>query len=148
MTSEDEWYKAAYFSPSGSYFDYPAGSNTQTTCAAPSAATNQANCNSAVGDLTSKGSYAGSASPYGTFDQGGNVYEWDEAIIGVTSRGMRGGSYRSGSGSLAASVRDSLAPALEDDRTGFRVATTVPEPGTGLLVIAGLVGFAWRRTPR
>ena len=149
LPSEDEWYKAAYYDPSSltpSYFDYPAGSNLPTTCAAPSAVTNQANCNSAVGDLTAKGSYTGSASPYGTFDQGGNVYEWDEAIIGVTSRGLRGGSYRSGSGSLAASVRDSLAPTLEDDRTGLRVAAIVPEPGTGLLMMAGLLGLAgWRR---
>jgi hypothetical protein len=29
---------------------------------------------------------------------------------------------------------------------GFRVASTIPEPGTGLLVIAGLLGIAgWRR---
>jgi formylglycine-generating enzyme required for sulfatase activity len=147
LPSEDEWYKAAYYDPSTlGYFDFPAGSNAPTTCAAPSAVANQANCNSAVGDLTSRGSYTGSASPYGTFDQGGNVYEWDEAIIGVGARGLRGGSYRSEAGSLAASVRDSLAASLEDDRTGFRVAAIVPEPGTGLLLFAGLVGFAgWRK---
>ena len=35
----------------------------------------------------------------------------------------------------------------ETQNIGFRLATTiVPEPGTGLLVIAGLIGFAgWRK---
>jgi formylglycine-generating enzyme required for sulfatase activity len=38
LTSEDEWYKAAYYDAvSTSYFDYPVGSDLQTTCAAPGA---------------------------------------------------------------------------------------------------------------
>jgi hypothetical protein len=32
------------------------------------------------------------SSPYGTFDQGGNVFEWNEAISG-SSRGLPGGSF-------------------------------------------------------
>jgi len=51
------------------------------TCAGPTATANRANCNFAVSDVTNKVSYTGSASPYGTFDQGGNVYEWNETII-------------------------------------------------------------------
>jgi formylglycine-generating enzyme required for sulfatase activity len=86
LTSENEWYKAAYYSAlATSYLDYPAGSNTPTTCAAPSATPNTANCQGAVANLTIKGSYTGSASPYGTFDQGGNVSEWNEAIINTPS---------------------------------------------------------------
>jgi hypothetical protein len=39
---------------------------------------------------------------------------------------------------------------LASDRTefssiGFRVAAAVPEPGTGLLLVFGLLGFASRR---
>ena len=49
-----------------------------------------------VGDLTDAGSYTGSASPVGTFDQGGNVFEWNEAIISGSSRGVRGGSFFNG----------------------------------------------------
>jgi formylglycine-generating enzyme required for sulfatase activity len=105
LTSEDEWYKAAYYSASStSYFDYPAGSDAQTICSTPTATANHANCGGA--DLTIKGSYTGSASPYGTFDQGGNVEEWNEAIYpGDTRRGYRGGSFDCVAGCLASSNR-------------------------------------------
>lgn len=45
-----------------------------------------------AGGPTHVGAYTGSASPYGTFDQGGNVYEWNEQIVG-SSRGRRGGGW-------------------------------------------------------
>ena len=70
------------------------GSNTQTTCAAPTATANTPTAAVPTGDLTPVGSYTGSASPYGTFDQGGNVWEWNEAIIErLAFRGIRGGSF-------------------------------------------------------
>jgi len=147
LTSEDEWYKAAYYDAlSISYFDYPAGTNTPMSCSAPTAAANHANCGNAVGDLTDVGSYTGSASPAGTFDQGGNVWEWNEAIIGGSLRGIRGGSFVSNPGILAASSQGGSGPSNESGSVGFRVASPIPEPGTGLLVMAGVLGLAgWRR---
>jgi formylglycine-generating enzyme len=70
LASENEWYKAAYYDPtSGNYFDYPAGSNTQTFCVAPVAIPNSANCyHGGTPDLAIRGGYTLSASPYGTFD--------------------------------------------------------------------------------
>jgi len=47
LTSENEWYKAAYFNGT-SYFDYPVGTDTQTVCAAPGATANRANCGAVV----------------------------------------------------------------------------------------------------
>jgi sulfatase modifying factor 1 len=149
LTSENEWYKAAYYSAlSTSYFEFPTGSDTQTSCAPPSATANSANCNSAVGDLTIRGSYTGSASPYGTFDQGGNVWEWDEAIISGSCRGIRGGSF----GNIALFLSASVVPGCDDpthesSTAGFRLVL-IPEPSTGLLVIAGLLGIAGSRRPR
>ena len=145
LTSEDEWYKAAYYDAvSTSYFDYPAGSNTATTCTAPTAAANSANCSSAVGNVTDVGSYTGSSSPNGTFDQGGNVTEWNEAIIRGSNRGLRGGTFGSSPGILAASNRNDNDPTIELVGVGFRVAS-LPEPATGLLVIAGMLGLSiWR----
>jgi len=147
LTSEDEWYKAAYYDAlSASYFDYPAGSNTQTTCAAPSATPNTANCNNGpVGDFTDVGSYIDSASPYGTFDQIGNIFELNEAIIGI-NRGVRGGDFYGDPIGGAAATRNTTSTFGEQFNIGFRVASQIPEPGTGLLIIAGLLGVAgWRR---
>src|SRR5262245_19050656 len=66
LPSDNEWYKAAYYdSSASSYFDFPAGSNTETVCASPTPTANRANCNGVAGDLTPVGSYTGSPSPYG-----------------------------------------------------------------------------------
>ncbi len=147
LTSENEWYKAAYYDAlSTSYFDYPVGSDTQTTCSSPPGGSNDANCGNAVGDLTSGGSYTGSASPSDTFDQGGNVWEWNEAITSGAFRVQRGGSFDGNPSNLAASFRLGTSPFLGSYNVGFRVAM-VPEPGTGLLLMMGLLGLSrWRRS--
>jgi formylglycine-generating enzyme len=161
LASEDEWYKAAYYSVSlDHYFDYPTRSDFPTMCTTPSSSSRRANCGNAVGDLTPVGSYPGSPSQlrsnaFGTFDQGGNVAEWTEAIVtpGAT-RAFRGGSFDDPfhgpddpAGTLGADMRFELPPDAEWDRLGFRLVL-LPEPGTGLLLIAGLVGFAAWRRPR
>ncbi len=160
LTSENEWYKAAYFQPaaqggdSDDYWLYPTNSNGVPTVAAaidvagptrgdianPGANVvnylSGADWNSQDGNVTTVGS-AGplSNSFYGTADQGGNVYEWNEALIS-SSRGVRGGSWGVVSSSLAASFRGTSLPAIENAFFGFRVAT-VPEPSTALLGIVG-----------
>jgi formylglycine-generating enzyme required for sulfatase activity len=152
LPSENEWYKAAYFNGT-SYFDYPAGTDTPTVCAAPTAAANSASCDAPGSDVsdpdvdrvTDVGSFPGSASPYGTFDQGGNVWEWNEQIVGGLGRGIRGGGWDFVAGFLAASYRGGVDPSGEGDDVGFRVASLVPEPGTGLLVMTGILGLAARR---
>jgi hypothetical protein len=141
LSGEDEWYKAAYYdAASASYFDYPAGSDTPTTCTAPTATANTANCDgSGVGDLTDKGSYTGSPSPNGTFDQGGNVYEWTEAIA-FGARVLRGGSFDDGGGGVGnVSVfgRAPSNPSNESFTSGFRVA---PEPSSDVLLMTGILG--------
>ncbi len=148
LTSENEWYKAAYYDAvSSSYFDYPTGSNTATICAAPTATANSANCNFAVGAVTIVGAYTGSASPYGTYDQGGNVHEWNEQkFVGGSGRGARGGALGNSASSLAASSTSYAVSTAEQATIGFRVASLIPEPSTGLLVMTGLLGMAgWRR---
>jgi formylglycine-generating enzyme required for sulfatase activity len=144
LPSNDEWHKAAYYDAlSTSYLDYPAGSDTQTTCALPGATPNTANCGfyGDVGDFTDVGSYTASASPSGTFDQGGNIGEWLESFM-PHSAAYRGGAFYSSPDYLAASdLSGFVGPGYEHVGIGFRVAM-IPEPSTALLLATGLAGLA------
>ncbi|MDX2131724.1 MAG: LamG-like jellyroll fold domain-containing protein [Planctomycetota bacterium] len=127
VTSEDEWYKAAYHQPASAggnadnYWLYPTSSNTAPIAGLPPAG--QANYNNVIGNYTPVGSYA--ANYYGTFDMGGNVWEWNEAIIFGSNRSLRGGSFLSNGSGLRADVRIADSPANDDDVTGFRVSRVV-----------------------
>ena len=154
VTNEDEWIKAGYYHvASAGYFRYPAGTDTQTVCAAPSVAANTANCDNAVGDLTNVGSYTGSASPNGTFDQGGNVWEWVEQTLTVYRDGF-GGGFPSSVSWLRAGNRSHALPEVESPHVGFRVASPVPSPvpslsPLGVAFLGSLIGLAgWRRLRR
>jgi formylglycine-generating enzyme required for sulfatase activity len=99
--------------------------------------------------MTDAGAYTLSASPYGTFDQGGNVWEWNEgneALISSEFRGLRGGSWGDGSSvGLHASLRNGDDSSLENIRIGFRVAS-IPEPSTTCLAALASLGVSlWRR---
>jgi formylglycine-generating enzyme required for sulfatase activity len=130
LPTEDEWYKAAYYSAANtSYSLYPNGQNTITTA--------DANYEYVVGSTTDVGSYSGDGSSYGTFDQGGNVWEWNDAVIFGSSRGLRGGSFAFDENNLRASFRYGSDPTIEFNFIGFRVAS-VPEPTSMLLtMVAG-----------
>jgi formylglycine-generating enzyme required for sulfatase activity len=148
LPTDDEWYKAAYYdAAAATYYDYPTGSNTAPTCTAPTAAPNSANCSGAAGnDDTARGSYTGSASPYGTFDQGGNAWELTETIppLDEELRNARGGASYNDAQAMRSGNYDSIDPSA-GFIVGFRLAM-IPEPGTGLLVLGGLIGLAgWRR---
>ena len=151
VPSENEWYKAAYYdASSASYFDFPTSSNEfdPPNCTGPTSAANSANCydgQGPVGDLVPVGSYPGSPSPYGTFDQGGNALEWTETMHFGSSSVARGGVFVQGYGYMVSEFRDHFPDDIEDYGIGFRVAAVIPEPGTGLLLMFGLVGFARRR---
>ena len=153
VTSDDEWYKAAYYDGGSSvYYDYPTGSDTAPTAESPAGTdlvNGSANYDLAVGDLTDVGAYTTkpSDSPYGTFDQGGNVWEWNEAIMGASYRGLRGGSFGGGDFTLRAAIRLGISPPYEYGDIGFRVSE-VPEPGSASLLVVSAVGLLARRRRR
>jgi formylglycine-generating enzyme required for sulfatase activity len=151
-SSSNEWYKAAYYSPGGVCFEYPTGTDTQTGSVAPSLDTgNSANCYpyaNPPGSLTNAGAYDLSDSPYGTFDQGGNVWEWNEEIVSGSGRGFRGGSWVVNASYLAASVPGVNDPTDESGGVGFRVASLVPEPDAGLLGMTAVLGLSASRRRR
>jgi formylglycine-generating enzyme required for sulfatase activity len=155
LPSEDEWYKAAYHKNdgvTGNYFDYPTSSDS-----APgndiSEATNPGNnanfydSGYVIGSpyyRTVVGEFELSDSPYGTFDMGGNVWEWNEALISGSLRGLRGGSYGHIDYNLRSSFRHQYNPYDEYNYIGFRVAS-VPEPCTLSLLALGSLALVRRK---
>ena len=112
IPSENEWYKAAYNNAtSQSYSLYPNGQNTIST----------ADANYGGSAYTAVGTYSGDPSSYGTFDQGGNVWEWNDAVIG-SSREFRGGGFDGYDFDLRSSSRPPAGPTYEGPTVGFRVA--------------------------
>ncbi len=122
LPSEDEWYKAAYYDPNkpgdSQYWLYPTQSDERPQFIPPSNTPNSANMrdevtgyamtpgfgpplNPAVDYLSDVGAYSASSSYYGTFDQAGNVFEWNDGLLmpGSTNpagvRGVMGGAFAS-----------------------------------------------------
>jgi formylglycine-generating enzyme required for sulfatase activity len=133
LPSEDEWYKAAYHKNDGvmgNYFDYPASSDTAPGRDALETTNPGNNANYYDGDYligspyyrTVVGEFELSDSPYGTFDMGGNVWEWNETLI-FSGRGIRGGSYDDNDNYLRSSSRIHYNPDNEKNNMGFRVAS-------------------------
>lgn len=153
LPTEDEWYKAAYYDPAReAYFDYPTSSDIAPGQDMDDLTGNNANywtdpfTHPIDGDkfTTIAGEFENSPSPYGTFDQAGNVSEWVEQIIYGTMPGVRGGCYSSEADQLHAASR-AYGPMVSQEfyYLGFRVAL-VPEPSCGAGAIV-LVMFACRR---
>ena len=116
LPSENEWYKAAYYNPgTNSYYQYPTSSNTTPTASGPTALPNHANFDPAGLGLTDVGAYSGTTSPYGAFDMGGNVWQWNETLISGSYRGLRGGGPWSGSDTLLSSSPSYLGFQASDD---------------------------------
>ncbi len=164
IPSGDQWYKAAFYKGGGTnagYWDYITQSDT-TPGNVVGGASNQANFTNNLGEfsvtqstnystnqnyLTEAGAFMNSAGFYGTFDQGGNVMEWTDAVVDTNQRGVRGGAYAYGSDHLQSDFTGgvSLNPVQRFGSVGFRVAT-VPEPSTyALLLMAGAGWLFWKR---
>jgi len=159
LPSEDEWHKAAYHKNdgvTGNYWNYPMGTDSVPNNNPPSGDTgnsaifysNGYTTGNSSYPLTDAGAYALSDSPYGTFDQGGNVSEWNQRIFSGSFRGVRGGDWFNSVSSLHAAVyQTNIAPANQYSNVGFRVAS-IPEPSTLLLGALAGVGLLWLRRAR
>lgn len=138
LPSDDEWYKAAYYDGSGGYYLYATQNNTTPGNEIGSAA-NQINyISNQTGYCTTKsfttsltenyltnvGSFTGSASHYGTFDQTGNVWEWNtNNLVGQRYATLRGGAYTSTAlPYILASYYLSTLPSEGAINLGFRLA--------------------------
>lgn len=175
LPNENEWYKAAYHQPasqggdSDDYWLYPTANNAiPNSRSASGSDANSANFfrNDSIANgfnggyavnnsttfptgnaLTDVGTFSLADSFYGTFDQGGNVGEWNNAVIG-TARGIRGGAWDFDEFILRSQFRVSDNPAMEHEDVGFRIAI-VPEPSvTVLAALASSLLVCWRRNSR
>ena len=158
LTTEDQWYKAAYYkgdSTIAGYWDYatqsdlaPTHVTADSTGIGSSGSTgNFANSHRAAGwngqngNVTTLGTNGG-ASAYGAFDMSGNLSEWNDLTGAAdSSRGQRGGYWGdSREFDLSSSGRNTRDPSIEGDDGGFRLASpvAVPEPSTYAMALAGL----------
>ena len=161
IPTANEWYKAAYFSPSAGYWVYPTQSSDTSLTPGNNigGSVNQANYRKAnlfavtqsatlsadQNYLTDVGAFNNSSSAYGTFDQGGNVEEWNSLSgAGGSSQGIHGGDWDDNNslGMASTSTIGSYTPTRERDTIGFRVAS-VPEPSTYALLAMSAAGALW-----
>ncbi|MDR1283136.1 MAG: formylglycine-generating enzyme family protein [Opitutaceae bacterium] len=134
IASENEWYKAAYYNPelnegAGGYTDYPwAGGGLPSH---EQGAVNGANY-AGGGGIQNVGYYTNAISYFGTYDQAGNMWEWNDTIYPENNYVSRGGSFNYVDVNLGAASYRLNGPAYETNSIGIRVVylTAVPEPGT------------------
>jgi formylglycine-generating enzyme required for sulfatase activity len=183
IPSENEWYKAAYHKNDGAtanYWEYPTSTDAEPFSSKPpgTAAPIQSNTANIYKDdgiangyddgfattgsgaeidsqtyLIDVGAFTTSLSPYGTFDQAGNVNEWNEAVIEqpFLGRVFRGGNWYvpNFSGYPASWSQLHAFPSFDNSNIGFRVASIpLPEPRTGLLGLLGAAGLSLQRRER
>jgi formylglycine-generating enzyme required for sulfatase activity len=146
LPTENEWYKAAFYSPTlnggtGGYYKYATQSDTapgNVVGNTPNQAnyyngsvysvTQSSSYYSSQNYLTDVGAFSMSGSFYGTFDQSGNVFQWND-LDGTagSSRGVWGGHWHGddGSSELSSSGRYTAGPSGENRGFGFRLASPV-----------------------
>jgi formylglycine-generating enzyme len=165
LPSRNEWYKAAFYKGGGTsagYWKYPTGHDQDPSNVLSATATNNASYYYQtisgyyqMGDLlipvyedhysdaanlfTPVGAFAATTSPYGAYDMGGDIRQYnDDVVDGYFGSRVTSGSFfndfLNAMGPMALGGADA-SPG--NDTIGFRVVS-VPEPGALALLAAGL----------
>lgn len=139
---ENEWYKAAYYSPSlnggaGGYYLYATQSNLRPGneigggfnlanylgSNGTYTVTQSTEFSAGQNYLTEVDAFAGSSSYYGTLGQNGNVYHLNDLNgAASSSRGLRGGFWASGDPPLQAGTFANVSTTREANDAGFVLA--------------------------
>ncbi len=145
LPTADEWHKAAYYDPQDpKYWYYPTSSD--------SISPTYANYGKPSTDSSETGGSYDAPSPYGTYDQGGTVWEWNEGMASDnTNRHIRGGGCESeasrlnADGSWGNNRSDSEYPQLGFRVVAAEVPAAVPVPAAawaGFALLGGMGGVA------
>lgn len=159
LPDRNEWVKAGYFDPNkinagmnGWYWKYPNQADSITTAQANFYNNGFPYIDANGNYLTEVGYFSNQESSYGTFDQGGNVFEWLEnpGSQKILAGGSWSNIYAPGAGNLTLEISGSLdqmqaSPTGADSPIGFRVLALVPEPSSLSLLALGGVVVALRR---
>jgi formylglycine-generating enzyme required for sulfatase activity len=130
LPTHDEWVKAGFYERSkknnGGYWLYPVRSDAKPASTSPPGSASSVNYfdghwAAPMPYLTPVGAYVNASSPYGTFDQGGNVMEWVESPAGRDRRGIVGGDATKFNYALRIDYNDAELPDQELYIVGFRV---------------------------
>ncbi|KKL81467.1 hypothetical protein LCGC14_1994460, partial [marine sediment metagenome] len=144
VPSEDEWYKAAFYKGGGTdagYYEYATSSDAVPVEEKPPGGANSAMYSRIIWpwdpNIASVGSYTGSPSPYGTFDQNGSMWEWleesDAETVDPLKKVLRSGDWWTEAIYLSASHQELASPAWNTSIVGFRLA----EPQTEEVLLPG-----------
>ena len=140
IPTENQWYKAAYYTPDKSgapgYFTYAtqqdvAPSNDPAAAGVPVVnyllgviycVTQSAVFSPTQNYLTDVGAFASTTSHYGTLDQNGAVYQWND-LAGTAGmfRGLRGGFWAGGAVTLQKFTFTQATATREANDAGFRL---------------------------
>ena len=145
IPTEQQWFKSAYFDPaSRDYSTFPTAAERRPGNQ-PGSQPNQANYMDRVftttrsadfsftsNYVTEAGTFRASASHFGTFDQAGNLLEWNRPSgRGVVAPGFRGGAWQNPRDQTSMRSVDAwyYDPISESNVVGFRIAAAPGVPG-------------------
>jgi formylglycine-generating enzyme required for sulfatase activity len=111
-------------------------SPTPTSSVIISITTNTANFNNCAGNVSNVGTN-GISSYYGAYDMAGNVWEWTETPVGLSSRVFRGGNYTYDTSYLSSSYRNYAPSVVRVPYLGFRIASKQLSPSYSALIYVG-----------
>jgi formylglycine-generating enzyme len=147
IPNENEWSKSAFYHPSAlggdsdNYWEYATGSNQEPSAILPPSAPPAANYRGTRPhedtEISIIGSYTGSGSYFGTFDQNGNVWEITDDISFSNAlgygRGGTGGGYSNSFVTSSSSYTggDFWGVDWESGAYGFRIAGSINLNGFG-----------------
>ncbi|MGA2232083.1 MAG: SUMF1/EgtB/PvdO family nonheme iron enzyme [Tepidisphaeraceae bacterium] len=154
IPTQNEWYKAAFYkggSTNAGYWLYPTQSDTPPSNVLSATGDNNANfldpvlgLTDPLNGLTPVGAFVDSPGPYGTFDMGGDVSQWDETEVNTNERVIGGAAFNVGVSYLESDNLFASPGSTYASVTGFRIAE-LPEPNSLALLAVAAAGLLRRK---